>query len=568
MPLFVIALIKQNDTITGFRLFNTDKATVNDYDANFISNRLSLGLQIENLGKEGDTFIWKSGAEDRYPSFVNGEITKNSSIIITGVIPGEPKRYNTIDAYGRFGIHTEDEVVRAGEIVGLANCKIVNRDGKKFIQVIGGKLPEQKIGVGNLRILGDTLIFPLKIGELNQIIDIPRFVNGRSISYVKSIKFEPSTELSNIHTVRFPLEIGKITYQLVQDMIYAKRLVFCSSSSRVDRSTFKGFSNLEEIYFKSIYSIGSSAFYGCTNLRKFYVEDVIEYICSKAFYGCINLNINDILKLNIIRINGDNIFEGCRADAITTNPATVAMTVGTFNGIAGLKKIVWRGKNLKLRCLCSTDTFNLGDAEIVISSPDVFDFNGMSLREYYKLCDDMSWPKPNFVINKEICGDDIANVKYKLVGISNLEGKKAVSLSDMTKCISISSQSDLDKAVDKTVASFISGAYSNVTCSLGQFYIDFYLMRFDTRRIKNYYKIGNNHIIYYRATIYIVVSDKRLITERMLMDRIRYASVTLPIYYIDARNGKVDDIIIEQDRVVAKFRSKKILPLALIPDRR
>ena len=142
MKMYVIAvhyssLDKKN--ITGFRILDADTKEVKDFDYKAVSNVLIKKLApIEGLCIDNKTKNIKgsNGALDRYPALYNGKPMNRSLVILNSI---DDIGYVVSSFNGKIANALRSEVVLFASKNGIANGKVVEKDGKKFISAISGK---------------------------------------------------------------------------------------------------------------------------------------------------------------------------------------------------------------------------------------------------------------------------------------------------------------------------------------------------------------------------------------------------------------------------------------------
>lgn len=141
MKMYVIAvhyssLDKKN--ITGFRILDADTKEVKDFDYRAVSNVLIKKLApIEGLCIDNRTKNIKgsNGALDRYPALYNGKPMNRSLVILNSI---DDIGYTVSSFNGKIVNALRSEVALFASKNGIANGKVVEKDGKKFISAISG----------------------------------------------------------------------------------------------------------------------------------------------------------------------------------------------------------------------------------------------------------------------------------------------------------------------------------------------------------------------------------------------------------------------------------------------
>lgn len=125
-------------SITGFRLFDSDSNQVMDQPYNAVYDVIRCGKATINgikLDDSGRGLKGSNGAFERYPSLFNNKPFKNSLIIVKSI---DDKGYRVCNYLGKTKDAMNGEVVRFADKVGIANGKVVDKDGKRFISAISG----------------------------------------------------------------------------------------------------------------------------------------------------------------------------------------------------------------------------------------------------------------------------------------------------------------------------------------------------------------------------------------------------------------------------------------------
>lgn len=141
MKMYVIAvhyssLDKKN--ITGFRILDADTKEVKDFDCRAVSNVLIKKLAtIEGLCIDSKTKKIKgsNGALDRYPALFNGKPLNRSLVVLNSI---DDIGYTVSSFNGKIADALRSEVVIFASKNGIANGKVVEKDGKRFISAISG----------------------------------------------------------------------------------------------------------------------------------------------------------------------------------------------------------------------------------------------------------------------------------------------------------------------------------------------------------------------------------------------------------------------------------------------
>lgn len=124
--------------IVGFRILELHSSDVKDYPYNAVKNVLLKkvapieGLTLDNKTKE---IKGSNGSLERYPALIGGNPINRSLVILNSI---DDKGYQVSSFNGKTAFATRSEVVAFALKAGIANGKIVDKDGKKFISAISG----------------------------------------------------------------------------------------------------------------------------------------------------------------------------------------------------------------------------------------------------------------------------------------------------------------------------------------------------------------------------------------------------------------------------------------------
>ena len=132
----MIGTIRQSKSIIGIRLYDTNSGVFKDVPIQSVVAVLSKGAKIANLDVQGGQLTGTNGSLGRYPTIVNGRLMGNSPLIILNEV-GD-LGYDVVDWKGTKARYKKEDVVAYSEKNGIANGKVVEKDGRKFISSISG----------------------------------------------------------------------------------------------------------------------------------------------------------------------------------------------------------------------------------------------------------------------------------------------------------------------------------------------------------------------------------------------------------------------------------------------
>lgn len=138
MKIIAIAnIVNEDEKTIGFRLLDIDKGKVMDVPIESIQNVLeNKATSIENLGIKEGLIVGTNGSTDRLAKAFNGILIGKSSLVILNQI--EDKGYTVSDYKGIIKKLSTDKTIEYAKKNGIANGKIVSKDGKEHISSITG----------------------------------------------------------------------------------------------------------------------------------------------------------------------------------------------------------------------------------------------------------------------------------------------------------------------------------------------------------------------------------------------------------------------------------------------
>ena len=143
MGLIAIGVINHNKDAVGIRIYDTNSGEFKDVPINGVKAVLSKGAQVCNLGLQDGELIGTNGSLDRYPVIRNGKLFGKSPLIILNEV-GDVG-YDVVDWKGKKARYRSEDVVTYSEKNGIANGKVVEKDGNKFISSISGNYDRVEI---------------------------------------------------------------------------------------------------------------------------------------------------------------------------------------------------------------------------------------------------------------------------------------------------------------------------------------------------------------------------------------------------------------------------------------
>jgi len=279
MNLILLAVHKQynpDEIIVGFRIF--DKETRQMMDANYESVITQLangvatidGIEIDNGKLKGS-----NGVFDRYTTIVNGRSFGNCPLVITKEFPNNV--YEVVNFLGQVTNMSLDNLIKYSESEGIANAKIVTKDGKSYISRISGEFERDK-KFTDLE-YGSTTRNKLKLLNSNiyslddnsyaysecPIDEQPEQIKiGRGCLGVKVAGFRGN----KAKIIVLPNTCTNLGTRCFADMVNLEKIVLAEGTRKIPNMCFEDCTSLVEIDLpNSITEIGGNAFKGCKNLK-------------------------------------------------------------------------------------------------------------------------------------------------------------------------------------------------------------------------------------------------------------------------------------------------------------
>lgn len=137
MQLIAVANITNGKDTIGLRILDLDTRQVKDVPLDNVKSVISRGIAtIDNIGITNNKVVGTNGAINRLPKIFNGNLVEKSPLIIVNQLGDEG--YTVADYKGTVIKMKAEVALRYAKSDGIANGKVVQKDGKSFISSISG----------------------------------------------------------------------------------------------------------------------------------------------------------------------------------------------------------------------------------------------------------------------------------------------------------------------------------------------------------------------------------------------------------------------------------------------
>ena len=142
--LYMIAQIYNRASLIGFTIYDTERYEYKHLNYDFILNRMTLGIKIENLQIINNTIKGYGGDLSRYTIVnKNGVPLNGISYTVIGVKKEDTGKitYCLVDFIGRRYYITAEELDNMHDVLRITNGKIVKSKNRYYISSISGNIP-------------------------------------------------------------------------------------------------------------------------------------------------------------------------------------------------------------------------------------------------------------------------------------------------------------------------------------------------------------------------------------------------------------------------------------------
>lgn len=272
MEFIVIGIHMNNGEVVGYRILNTETSEVSNVGYEKLRSALINGkATFKNIEEKDGKIVGSNGELSRYPVLVNGELQGKSPLIVLLEVSGN--KYRVANYLGEVVDIEEDMAIRYSESEGIANGKVVEKEGKKFISSIRGEY-----------------------GKDNVLRDRERADLIRSKSLVLGVRDYGITE----------------DFGLVIKSRDIEELDIPSGVIRLGSGVFKGCNKLKRISIPAtVEVIESGVFENCRELEEVELPEGLRELKKGTFKSCVKLK--RVVFPNSLRSIESGVFFNCRA---------------------------------------------------------------------------------------------------------------------------------------------------------------------------------------------------------------------------------------------------------------
>lgn len=266
---------KPDETIVGFRIFDTEARQYMDASIESVYNQLYTGnTTVDGLEIKDNQIKGSNGNLDRYTTIVNGQSFGGCPIIITKEYPNNI--YEVVNYLGQVTKMTMENIVRYASSEGLANAKIVNKENTQYISRIHGEFEKDKIFKDMQA--GDKTKMKMKMLNVQAYalddsniaycpdvnIEVDELTLGRGCLGIRPNGFNGS----KAKTLVLPKTCINLGVRCCANMKNLTKIVLPEGITKIPAFMFENCTSLEEINLpNSITEISSNAFKGCNRLK-------------------------------------------------------------------------------------------------------------------------------------------------------------------------------------------------------------------------------------------------------------------------------------------------------------
>lgn len=152
MKCFMIARIVKNDSLIGYRLFDKESKKAIEVSKEQLTGILrQSGNAVVNLGIANGLIVGTNGSVDRYTAIdVNtrkmvNDVKSKMVILSSVIVNGNNVGYEVVDCFGNMTAMRKADAVEYCQNYGIANGKVVERDGIPYISAISGNYEEIEV---------------------------------------------------------------------------------------------------------------------------------------------------------------------------------------------------------------------------------------------------------------------------------------------------------------------------------------------------------------------------------------------------------------------------------------
>lgn len=344
MPYLAIGSVREENGTIGIRLFNPDNVTLKDIPLNDVEYYMQRNGGIRNISIDKKGKIqWKQGSVDRYPIIdkMAKELRNENSVIVISVADtGSQKYYQVCNYTGTVTTISDNQLIAYGKKYKIANCKVVKKQGKEFIQSIEGQIPEINTKPtfsfrrdrGYMEVYMPFILSPeLEIKEMTP--------EGALILNLKYLTVKPATSALSIRKLILSKYVKDITSGLFISMPNLEEIIIKAPDALIYDNAFMGLKKLKRVYIEGVTASGVSIFEGDEALEKVDFGTPMRYINSMAFKGCVNLDVSTVLLDGVKEIGSKAFYKNKKLEHLVIPKSVTTVAYNAFERCSGLIRV-------------------------------------------------------------------------------------------------------------------------------------------------------------------------------------------------------------------------------------
>ena len=254
---FIASIKKGRDKNYGIRIMDLDTLKVSDIPYLNAIKMINKGGTIVGLESNGFTIKGNNGDIERYPIIEGGKIVKNNSLIILEQLINNNTTigYKVADWNGNVLNLKISDVLAYARNNGVANGKIITKDGNSFISSIKGEYSKKLIDTvkrnSNIKSRSSYTIQDLEKEEwtLDDFEGYMKFKNCPYKVFGDELNLKIAV-LGDIDILKFPVGVSKLSLESIPKNINVKELILPKTLNIIERDVLYNIGNLDKLYLQ------------------------------------------------------------------------------------------------------------------------------------------------------------------------------------------------------------------------------------------------------------------------------------------------------------------------------